>query len=410
MLNDTFPLRVEAIPAAHASEWRADDSLRPARRRPENGLVRSGTIEERCDARHVLLRAGGLLFHQPGRSCYDHRRRGPARDAAHRLLLHRRGHGPFPAARMLHTEPAEQHDLNWLANAANDFVRRRPVPGGRPVLKEELPFGAMQQFIIHLENLLILLARRCRRTTSAPWLRSGGRRQNALVEDARAYFAENLAHERKIVDDICTALAARGPSCSRRSRARLHRTAMEGISAMRIEYAAQLLARGASPGEVAAQMSCFPARISARNSALPRGNTAVRLPPHSAGTCARRQNRQTKKAKSGNQKLLLQKPAERVEYHKQREASRSVCSTISYQHKGDDCYGAILVSGGPGSSAATPVWNFLATGYNIGQPITTQLLPEALSPRQEDCRQGLPVCRGRHDRQGLRGEGYLCRD
>ena len=30
MLNDTFPLRVEAIPAAHASEWRADDSFPPS--------------------------------------------------------------------------------------------------------------------------------------------------------------------------------------------------------------------------------------------------------------------------------------------------------------------------------------------------------------------------------------------
>ena len=30
MLNDTFPLRVESIPAAHASEWRADDSFPPS--------------------------------------------------------------------------------------------------------------------------------------------------------------------------------------------------------------------------------------------------------------------------------------------------------------------------------------------------------------------------------------------
>ena len=36
--------------------------------------------------------------------------------------------------------------------------------GEPPTVKEDLPFGAMQQFIIHLENLLILLARRCRRT------------------------------------------------------------------------------------------------------------------------------------------------------------------------------------------------------------------------------------------------------
>lgn len=67
MLNDTFPLRVEAIPAAHASEWRADDSFPPSETQAwQLVFVRSGTIEERCDARHVLLRAGGLLFHQPG--------------------------------------------------------------------------------------------------------------------------------------------------------------------------------------------------------------------------------------------------------------------------------------------------------------------------------------------------------
>ena len=39
-----------------------------------------------------------------------------------------------------------------------------PVRGEPPIVKEDLPFGVMQQFIIHLENLLILLARRCRRT------------------------------------------------------------------------------------------------------------------------------------------------------------------------------------------------------------------------------------------------------
>ena len=66
MLNDTFPLRVEAIPAAHASEWRADDSFPPSETQAWQLIfVRSGTIEERCDDRRVLLRAGGLLFHQP---------------------------------------------------------------------------------------------------------------------------------------------------------------------------------------------------------------------------------------------------------------------------------------------------------------------------------------------------------
>ena len=55
MLNDTFPLRVESIPAAHASEWRADDSFPPSETQAWQMIyVRSGTIEERCDDRRVL--------------------------------------------------------------------------------------------------------------------------------------------------------------------------------------------------------------------------------------------------------------------------------------------------------------------------------------------------------------------
>ena len=82
MLNDTFPLRVEAIPAAHASEWRADDSFPPSETQAwQLVFVRSGTIEERCDARHVLLRAGGLLFHQPGED-----RKSTRLNSSHRSL------------------------------------------------------------------------------------------------------------------------------------------------------------------------------------------------------------------------------------------------------------------------------------------------------------------------------------
>ena len=65
MLNDVFPLRVEAVPAARASEWRADDSFPPRQTQAWQLIyVCSGTIEERCDDRRVLLRAGGLLFQQ----------------------------------------------------------------------------------------------------------------------------------------------------------------------------------------------------------------------------------------------------------------------------------------------------------------------------------------------------------
>lgn len=207
---------------------------------------------------------------------------------------------------MLHTEPAEQHDLNWLANAANELFDAAPVPGGRPVLKEELPFGAMQQFIIHLENLLILLARRCRRTKRPVARVRRERRQNALVEDARAYFAENLAHELKI-DDICTALGCTRPQLQQAFRARLHRTAMEEFSAMRIEYAAQLLARGHPPARSPRRWATAPARISARNSALPRGTRRPPTAAFSRGLPARRQNRQ-QKGKSESKTPIAETP------------------------------------------------------------------------------------------------------
>ena len=294
MLNDTFPLRVEAIPAAHASEWRADDSFPPSETQAwQLVFVRSGTIEERCDARHVLLRAGGLLFHQPG-EVFAMTTVGEVPPETLRIDFYCTGAAMdrFRGA-MLHTEPAEQHDLNWLANAANELFDAAPVPGGRPVLKEELPFGAMQQFIIHLENLLILLARRCRRTKRPVARVRRERRQNALVEDARAYFAENLAHELKI-DDICTALGCTRPQLQQAFRARLHRTAMEEFSAMRIEYAAQLLARGASPGEVAAQMGyCSGAYFSQKFRAAT-GHTPSAYRRIQQGLPARRQNRQQK--------------------------------------------------------------------------------------------------------------------
>lgn len=322
MLNDTFPLRVEAIPAAHASEWRADDSFPPSETQAwQLVFVRSGTIEERCDARHVLLRAGGLLFHQPG-EVFAMTTVGEVPPETLRIDFYCTGAAMdrFRGA-MLHTEPAEQHDLNWLANAANELFDAAPVPGGRPVLKEELPFGAMQQFIIHLENLLILLVRRCRRTKRPVARVRRERRQNALVEDARAYFAENLAHELKI-GDICTALGCTRPQLQQAFRARLHRTAMEEFSAMRIEYAAQLLARGASPRRGRRADGLLLRRVFQPKIPRCHGAHAVRLPPHSAGA-ARPAAKQATKRQIRIKNSYCRNSAERVEY-KQREASRSV--------------------------------------------------------------------------------------
>ena len=79
-----------------------------------------------------------------------------------------------------------------------------------------------------------------------------------------------------------------------RSRAEILQAAMEEFSAMRIEYAAQLLARGASPGEVAAQIGyCSGAYFSQKFRAAT-GHTPSAYRRIQQGLPARRQNRQQK--------------------------------------------------------------------------------------------------------------------
>ena len=307
MLNEEFPLRVEAVPAARTSEWRAEDSFPPRQTQAWQLLfVRSGTIEERCDDRRVLLRAGGLLFHQPG-EVFAMTTAGEVPPETLRIDFYCTcaAMDRFRGV-MLHAEPAEQHDLNWLANAANELFDPAPAPGKPPVIRQELPFGAMQQFIIHLENLLILLARRCRRAKRPVARVRRERRQAALVEEARAYFSENLEHEVKI-DELCRAVGCTRPQLQQAFCARLHRTAMEEFSAMRIEYAAQLLARGASPGEVASQMHyCSGAYFSQKFRAAT-GHTPSAYRRIQQGLPAKRQNKQ-QKAKSESKSTIAEGP------------------------------------------------------------------------------------------------------
>lgn len=164
----------------------------------------------------------------------------------------------------------------------------------------------MQQFIIHLENLLILLARRCRRTKRPVARVRRERRQNALVEDARAYFAENLVHELKI-DDICTALGCTRSQLRRRSARGSTARPWRNFPPCRIEYAAQLLARGASPGEVAAQMGyCSGAYFSQKFRAAT-GHTPSAYRRIQQGLPARRQNRQ-QKGKSESKTPIAETP------------------------------------------------------------------------------------------------------
>lgn len=194
---------------------------------------------------------------------------------------------------VFHAEPAEQHDLNWLMKATQELYDPPPVPGDKPTQKEDVPFGACQQVAIHLENLLILLARRCKRPRKPTSRVRRERRQLALIEAARAYFAQNLTHEVK-VDEVCQAVGCTRTQLQQAFRSRLRHTAMEEFAAMRLEYAAQLLARGATPGEVAAQLGyCSGAYFSQKFHAAT-GNTPSAYRRMQQGLPARRQNRQQK--------------------------------------------------------------------------------------------------------------------
>ena len=300
-----FPLRVEAVPAARASEWRADDSFPPRQTQAWQLIyVRSGTIEERCDDRRVLLRAGGLLFHQPG-EVFAMTTVGEVPPETLRIDFYCTGAAMDRfRGTILHAEPDEQHDLDWLANTANTIFDAAPVRGEPPIVKEDLPFGVMQQFIIHLENLLILLARRCRRTKRPVARVRRERRQYVLVEDARAYFAANLTRELK-VDDVCAALGCTAPSCSRRSARGCAAPRWRNFPPCASNMRPSCWRAVASPGEVAAQMGyCSGAYFSQRFRAAT-GHTPSAYRRIQQGLPARRQNRHKKANR--NQKHLLQK-------------------------------------------------------------------------------------------------------
>ena len=179
-----------------------------------------------------------------------------------------------------------------------------PVRGEPPIVKEDLPFGAMQQFIIHLENLLILLARRCRRTKRPVARVRRERRQYVLVEDARAYFAANLTRELK-VDEVCAALAAPAPQLQQAfpRAAAPHRDG--GIFRHAHRICGPTAGARCLPGEVAAQMGyCSGADFSQRFRAAT-GHTPSAYRRIQQKAARPRQNRQQKANR--NQKHLLQK-------------------------------------------------------------------------------------------------------
>lgn len=292
--NEDFPLRIEAVTSAWAAERRAEDDIAAVQTQEwQLVYVRTGTIEERCNDKRVLLRSGSILFHQP-EEVFGMRSMGEIPPEVLRMDFFCSGAAMDRFRGMVfHAEPGEQHDLNWLMKEVTELYDPPAAPGEKPVPREEVVFGARQQLAIHLENLLILLARRCKRPRKPTLRVRRDRRQTALVEAARAYFAQNLTHEVK-VEEVCRAVGCTRTQLQQAFRTKLRHTAMEEFAAMRLDYAAQLLARGATPGEVATQLGyCSGAYFSQKFHAAT-GNTPSAYRRMQQGLPARRQNRQQK--------------------------------------------------------------------------------------------------------------------
>ena len=291
---EDFPLRIEAVPAAWAAERRPEEDFSHRQTSAwQLVYVRAGAVEEYCNDRWVRLRAGGILLHQP-EEIFGIRCLGELPPEVLRVDF-QCGSAVMDRFRgmVFHAEPAEQNDLNWLIKTTAELYDGPAAPGDKPTPRQETAFGARQQYAIHLENLLILLARRCKRPRKPTLRVRRERRQTALVEAARAYFAQNLTREVK-VDEVCTAVGCSRTQLQQAFRTRLRHTAMEEFAAMRLDYAAQMLARGATPGEVAAAMGyCSGAYFSQKFRAAT-GNTPSAYRRMQQGLPARRQNRQQK--------------------------------------------------------------------------------------------------------------------
>ena len=285
-MSEAFPLRVEELVRGSFAERRTSDTL------PETECedwqlvyVKEGVIEERCDERRVVLRQGGVLLHQP------------AETAAMRVL------GELPPEvlrldfrcggaamdrfrdRVFHAEPTEQVALRMLCHAV-ELTFQDGLP------RQDAPFGALQETVVYLEAALLLLGRRAGRARkpSARALRE--RRHTALVGQARLYFAQNLERE-VTLQEVCDACGCTRQQLQQAFRARARHGPMEDFARLRLDYAAQLLARGATPGEVASQLGyCSGAYFSQRFKEAT-GSTPSEYRCTQMGLPARRGNKNT---------------------------------------------------------------------------------------------------------------------
>ena len=152
--------------------------------------------------------------------------------------------------------------------------------GQATVPKEEQPYGAQQQLAIHLENLLILLARRYKRARKPGVRLRRERRQTDLVDSCPHLLCQKPGAGAAGGRGVRGHRLLPGRNCRQAFRTRLRHTAMEDFSAMRLDYAAQLLAQGDTaparwPSAWATAAGPTSAKSSRRPPAIPPAPTAA---------------------------------------------------------------------------------------------------------------------------------------
>ena len=118
----------------HTSEWRADDSFPPRQTQAWQLIyVCSGTIEERCDDRRVLLRGRAAFCSTSPARCSPLTTVGEVPPETLRIDFYCTGAAMDRfRGTILHAEPTEQHDLDWLANTANTVFDAAPCGASLP--------------------------------------------------------------------------------------------------------------------------------------------------------------------------------------------------------------------------------------------------------------------------------------
>ena len=138
--GEDFPLRVEAVGTAWAAEHRTDEAAPPSQNAGwQLVYVRTGVIEERCHDKTVLLRAGGILLHQP-EELFAMRAVGEIPPEVLRIefFCSSAAMDRFRGV-VFHAEPAERQDLTWLMKQIVELYDPPPSPGQCSIPRQETP-------------------------------------------------------------------------------------------------------------------------------------------------------------------------------------------------------------------------------------------------------------------------------